>query len=134
MMTTLLVCLSLVSADDPKATKENPPPLTAEQVTQVRALVQQTQADHTAARQSLTEAQEDLARCYAKYELDEKEVARLQAVIVEQQQKLLASHHRMQKELRSIVGAERFLILSRRIDNLLKNPAAVSPSPASPPK
>lgn len=119
MIHALCLCLALAVADEPKV---SPPPLTADQVSKVRALVQQTQADHAAARQALAEAQADLARCYARYELDEKEVTRLQTVILGEQQKLLDSHHRMQKELRSIVGAERFLVLSKRIENLLKNP------------
>lgn len=118
MIHSLLICLTLATADEAKSA---PPPLTADQVTQVRALVQQTQTDHAAARQALAEAQADLARCYARYELDEKEVARLQAAIIGEQQKLLDSHHRMQNELRSIVGAERFLVLSKRIENVLKN-------------
>lgn len=124
MINTLLLCLTLAVADEPKVT---PPPLTADQVTKVRTLVQQTQADHAAARQALAEAQADLAHCYARYELDEKEVSRLQSVILGEQQKLLESHHRMQKELRSIVGAERFVILSKRIENVLKSP----PEPSS---
>lgn len=119
MIPALLLCLSLAAADAPPA---SPPPLTADQLTKVRALVQQTQTDHAAARQTLAEAQEELARCYAKYELDEKEVSRLQTVILGEQQKLLDSHHRLQKELRSIVGPERFLVLSRRIENVLKSP------------
>jgi hypothetical protein len=124
-MTTLFLCLTLLAAEEEKAA---PPPLTAEQVTKVRALVRQTQTDHAAAKQALAEAQEELARCYSRYELDEKEVTRLQEVILAEQQKLLATHHRMQKELRAIVGAERFLVLSRRIENVLKNPPSSSPN------
>ncbi len=46
----------------------------------------------------------------------------LQEEILDVQGKLLRSYHSMQKELRSIVGPERFLVLSRRIDNALRNP------------
>ena len=46
----------------------------------------------------------------------------LQDEILDVQGKLLRSYHTMQKELRAIVGPERFLILSTRIDNALRNP------------
>lgn len=130
MIATFVICLAMFAADEEKPAP--PPPLTAEQLTQVRDLVQRAQTEQSAARQALTEAQEDLARCYAKYELDEKEVTRLQSEIIAQQQKLLESHHQMQKELRTIVGAERFLVLSRRIENALRSPPANAPAPTAP--
>ena len=130
MIATFFVCIAMLAAEEEKPT---PPPFTAEQLTQVRALVQRIQTEQATAKKELAEAQESLARCYAKYELDEKEVARLQTEILAQQQKLLSSHHQMQKELRTIVGAERFLVLSRRIENALRDtPPKNVPSPKGP--
>jgi len=107
--------------------QETPPPLTSEQIAAVRTLVQRTQAAQTEAKEALTAAQEKLSREYANYELDAEQVAKLQAEIIAQQQRLLDSHHRLHVELRKIVGAERFQVLSKRIENLLKNP----PPPAT---
>jgi hypothetical protein len=70
----------------------------------------------------------ELADCYAHYELKEEEVKTLQDEILDVQGILLRSYHSMQKELRVSVGPERFLILSNRIDNALRNP------PPQPPK
>jgi hypothetical protein len=97
-----------------------PEPLSAEQITQVRELVARTQKEQTAAKVALAEAQADLARHYADYELDEEAVDKLQREIIAAQRRLLENHHAMQKELRTIVGAERFQILSRRIENALR--------------
>jgi hypothetical protein len=113
-MIPLFLLLTTLAAD--------PPPLTAQQLDQVRTLVQRTQTEQAVARKSLLEAQEDLARCYADYELDQKRVGELQAEILGQQKRLLDTHHRMQTELRAIVGAERFQVLSRRIENALRSP------------
>ena len=117
MMTSLFLIVAAFAADDAA-----PPPLTPEQLGAVRALVQQTQADQTAARKALLVAQEELARCYTQYELDLPQVEKLQAEIIAQQRKLLASHHRLHTELRTIVSGPRFQMLSRRIENALKVP------------
>jgi len=99
-----------------------PPPLTEEQLTKVRTLVKTYQEEQTTLKAQLEKAQKKLADCYSRYELKDDEVKALQDEILEVQGKLLRSYHAMQKELRSIVGPERFLILSRRIDNALRNP------------
>ncbi|QDU27013.1 hypothetical protein ETAA8_20970 [Anatilimnocola aggregata] len=117
MIASLLLLLSAI----PAQVAAEPPPLTAEQLTKVRELVQRTQSVQAKLKTELAASQEQLARCYAEYQLDEPQVARLQAEILEQQKQLLASHHRLQTELRSIVGAERFQILSRRIENALRS-------------
>jgi hypothetical protein len=130
MMSALLLIVATFAADDAA-----PPPLTSEQLEAVRALVQRTQAEQTAARKALVTAQEELARCYAAYDLDLKQVEKLHAEIIDQQRKLLASHHRLHTELRMIVSGPRFEILSRRIENALRNPPpSAKDEPAPPPK
>ncbi|WP_425617104.1 hypothetical protein NA78x_000774 [Anatilimnocola sp. NA78] len=121
--------LSLLAAA-PEAPRE-PPPLSPEQLAQVRALVQRTQAEQQTLKAELATSQEKLTRCYAEYKLDEPQVEKLQDEIVDLQKKLLASHHRLQKELRTIVGAERFMILSRRIENALRSPPPATNSKSS---
>jgi len=123
MIVALLFSLLAAAPDEPR----EPPPLTTEQLTQVRALVQRTQTEQAALKTELAAAQDKLSRCYAEYKLDEPQVVKLQDEIVELQKKLLVSHHRLQKELRTIVGAERFLILSRRIENALRSSPSNSP-------
>lgn len=98
-----------------------PPLLTEEQITKVRALVKTAQEEQTSLKAQLEKAQKKLADCYSRYELRDDEVTALQKEVLDVQGKLLKSYHSMQKELRSIVGPERFLILSRRIDNALRN-------------
>lgn len=131
MMTSLLLIVATFAADDAA-----PPPLTPEQSSAVRALVQQTQAEQAVARKALLAAQEELARSYAAYDLNLQQVEKLQVEIVEQQRKLLASHHRLHTELRTIVSGPRFQVLSQRIENALKNPpsdATAKPAPTSKP-
>ena len=99
-----------------------PPPLTDDQVAKVRVLVKTHQDEQAKLKAQLEKAQRKLAECYSRYELKDDEVKALQDEILEVQGKLLRGYHAMQKELRSIVGPERFLILSRRIDNALRNP------------
>lgn len=101
-----------------------PPPLTEEQITKVRTLVKTHQEEQTKLKADLEKAQGKLSEFYARYELKDDDVKKLQADILDVQGKLLSSYHSMQKELRTVVGPERFLILSRRIDNALRNPPA----------
>jgi peptidoglycan hydrolase CwlO-like protein len=122
MKTVLCGALISVAATLAAAQNSTPPPLTAEQVAQVRALVQRTQTEQAQLKTALAEAQEKLAECYSSFELDDDRINGLQAEIIDLQRKLLASHHTMQKELRPIVGPERFRILIRRIENALKDP------------
>lgn len=106
-----------------------PPPLTEEQVTKVRNLVKTHQEEQGALKEKLEAAQKKLADCYSRFELDEDAVKKLQAEILEVQGKLLQGYHSMQKELRSIVGPERFAVLSKRIDNALRNPPEKKTNP-----
>jgi hypothetical protein len=99
-----------------------PPPLTDEQIMRVRTLVKTHQEEQRTLKANLDTAQRKLAACYAKYDLDEDEAKALQDEVLAVQGKLLKSYHSMQKELRSIVGPERFKVLSTRIDNALRNP------------
>lgn len=115
-------CLAAVLAASGADPVPAPPPLTAEQITKVRALVKTHQEEQAKLKAQLDKAQKKLADCYARYELKDDEVSALQTEILEVQGALLKSYHSMQKELRSIVGPERFLILSKRIDNALRNP------------
>lgn len=112
-----LVAVLTVPRADPA-----PPPLTEEQLAKVKALVKTHQEEQTTLKAQLEKAQKKLADCYSRYELKDDDVKTLQTEILDVQGKLLKSYHTMQKELRSIVGPERFLILSRRIDNALRNP------------
>jgi hypothetical protein len=104
-----------------------PPPLTEQQIDQVRTLVKRTQAEQARLKGALAKSQEKLAECYTVFELDGTQVDTLQTEIVDLQRKLLASHHSMQTELRTIVGPERFQILSRRISNALRSPPETKP-------
>jgi hypothetical protein len=113
----LAVLLAVPAADPP------PPPLTAEQLTKVRALVKTHIEEQAKLKERLDKAQKSLADCYSRYELKDEEVKVFQDEVLEVQGKLLRSYHSMQKELRAIVGPARFLVLSRRIDYALRNPA-----------
>jgi len=119
------LCLAAVLVAQPADPVPVPPPLTAEQAAQVRALVQTHQREQADLRGRLETAQRRLAECYAKFDLDAAEVQALQGEILDLQGKLLHGYHAMQTELRKIVGPERFAILSRRIDNAIRN----SPEP-----
>ncbi len=100
----------------------DPQPLTEDQLTKVRTLVKTYQEEQTTLKTQFDKAQKKLADCYSRYELKDDDVKTLQDEILEVQGKLLRSHHAMQKELRAIVGPERFLILSKRIENATRNP------------
>lgn len=98
------------------------PQLTDEQIVKVRNLLKTHQDEQARLKAELDKAQQKLADLYSSYQLDEAEVKKAQLDVLNSQQKLLQSYHAMQKELRSIVGPERFLILSRRIEQVLRNP------------
>jgi hypothetical protein len=117
VIASLYFIAALAVADAPQ-----PPPLTEEQLTKVRTLVKTHQEEQAKLKAQLEKAQKKLADCYSRYELKDDDVKTLQDEILEVQGKLLKGYHSMQKELRSIVGPERFLVLSRRIDNALRNP------------
>ena len=100
----------------------DPPPLTDDQIVRIRTLVRDHQEEQQTLKATLDVLQKKLAECYKDYELDEKLAQALQAEVLETQGKLLKSYHKMQTELRAIVGPERFKILSARIENALRNP------------
>jgi peptidoglycan hydrolase CwlO-like protein len=129
--TTLILMIATVAVSSiglvgTGADPASPAPLSTEQLDQVRSLVKRTQSEQTRLKSALAESQEKLAECYTVFELDEKQVDKLQEEIIELQRKLLASHHSMQTELRTIVGPERFKILSRRIANAMQSPTPKS--------
>jgi hypothetical protein len=105
------------------------PQLDERQIAQVRELVQTTQPKLTLLQARLGERQRELARVYARYELDETKARTLQEEIIELQRQLLASHHQMQIRLRTIVGRERFDFLRRRLEQAVSfDPSATAPS------
>lgn len=125
LYTTLIFAAMTLSFSPPRiASGAEPPPLTTVQVEQVRTLIKRTQTEQARLKTELARSQKELAACYDVFELDEPQVEKLQKEIVELQRGLLASHHSMQTELRTIVGEERFKILSKRIANALRSPAA----------
>jgi hypothetical protein len=110
-----------------QAGKPGPPPLTDQQRTRLHELVRTTQQQAVLLKAQLDERQRALARLYADYELDERAVESLEAEIVDLQRRLLANYHRMQVELRSVVGRERFLTLKQRLDRVLAEPPKPPP-------
>jgi hypothetical protein len=104
--------------------KPAPPPLTEQQIGQIQELVRTTQATSDRLKALLEVKQRELAQRYAEFELDEKAVARLEAEILDAQRQLLANYHKMQVELRTIVGKERFLVLKQRLDRIVGPPGA----------
>jgi Spy/CpxP family protein refolding chaperone len=98
------------------------PQLTDEQLARVRNLLKSHQDEQPRLKAELDKAQQKLAALYSSYQLDEAAVTKAQQEVLNAQQKLLQSYHTMQKELRSIIGPERFQIMSRRIEQALKNP------------
>jgi TolA-binding protein len=115
----LLICVCLFFINSPTAGQERPaslPPITERQIAQVRELVQITQAQTTLLQARLSQRQRQLARLYSLYDLDEAQVRELQEEIIQLQRQLLEGHHRMQTQLRTIVGRERFEFLRRRLE------------------
>ena len=105
-----------------QAGKPDPPPLTEEQQAKVRKLATETQKEAARLKALLDERQKELAAVYSKYELDEKRATKLETEILDIQRKMLANYRKMQVELRTLVGEERFNLLRRRLDNMLKTP------------
>jgi len=110
--------LATVLLDD----KPQPPPLTEKQRTEIQALVRAIQSEMTAIRSRLEQAQKELARHYAEFDLDVAAVDKLEADIIDLQKRQLASYRKLHVELRKIVGRERFAVLRQRIDNVLNPP------------
>ena len=57
-----------------------------------------------------------------QYKLDEEKVTKLAAEVLDLQRQMLTNYRKMQVELRTVVGEERFNQLRRRLDNMLKTP------------
>lgn len=95
------------------------PPLTEKQREQLVQLVRTTQERSADLKRNLDEKQQDLAKRYADFALDEAAVKKLQKEILDLQGELLANYHRLHVELRTIVGPERFATLRQRLDNIL---------------
>jgi hypothetical protein len=104
-----------------------PPPLTEDQLTQLRELVRSTQDSTQRLRQELAERERLLAEKYAQFELDEAAAEKLQGEVVDLQKQLLTNYHRLQVELRRIVGPQRFGQLKLRLDNALRPKAKPDP-------
>ena len=118
-----VVMLFVVTSGAVGAVQPSYPPFTPEQVVQVRALVERTQANQKQLKAALVEAQEKLAGCYSGFELNDDRIALVHREIAGLQQKLLDSHYSMQKELRKIVAPDQFEGLTRRIAGALGTPS-----------
>lgn len=127
-MSAIVFCALLAVAQPDEKPAPEPPPLTKEQITQIRQLVHRVQERNADVKQALAEKQRMLTRLYAEYELDHASVAQLQEEILAHQRELLTNYHRLQTRLREIVGRERFVLLKRRIDNVLNAPAQKAPA------
>jgi G3E family GTPase len=123
-LTLVLIVAAAASSQAPALTDRTLPPLGTEQIARVRELVRTTQAQATLVQARLDERQRQLARVYSEYEFDDHKAQNLQKEIVDLQRQLLANHHRMQVELRSIVPKERFEMLRRRLEQILSPSAS----------
>lgn len=130
-MTAMLLSAALLLVN--QTDRPQPAPLNEEQLTRLRELIRTTQEAAAALQTRLDELERSLAGVYAEYELDERKAGRLQAAIVDLQRQKLANHHKMQTELRTIVGKERFDVLKQRL-RLIVQPPSVPPKERSQPK
>jgi hypothetical protein len=96
-------------------TKTDPAPMTDEQLVRLRALIKETQERAAAIKAQLDDRERELARLYLEYELNEPRATVLEAEIVALQRDKFANYHKMQVELRTIVGKERFDLLKQRL-------------------
>jgi chromosome segregation ATPase len=129
MIPLLLLSATLLG----QAEKPSPSPLTEEQVSRLRELVRATSETAKRLQAQLDEKQQQLARVYAQFELNERLATRLESEIVELQRQLLANHHKMQVELRTIVEKERFEVLRQRLSRALAPPKEPEPTRPAPP-
>lgn len=128
-----LAFAALVDAES-SATAQEPAKVVADpKLDRLRGIVRTAFDEQAKLRASLAERQRELSEVYALYDLDDADVDRLHGEILDLQSRLLASHRKMQKELREVVDAERFETLSRRIDNALRTapPAQDARAPES---
>jgi len=104
------------------AVAADPPPLTDEQKARISKLANETKQESERLKALLDLRQKELAAVYAEYKLDEDRAAKLEADVLDLQRQMLANYRKMQVELRTLVGEERFNLLRRRLDNMLKTP------------
>lgn len=104
------------------AVAADPPPLTDEQKDRISKLANETKQESERLKALLDLRQKELAAVYAEYKLDEDRAAKLEADVLDLQRQMLANYRKMQVELRTLVGEERFNLLRRRLDNMLKTP------------
>jgi hypothetical protein len=95
------------------------PPLTEKQREELMRLTQATVRRSAELKTQLDEKQQELAKRYAEFQLDETAVKKLHREITDLQGELLANYHRLQVELRAIVGPDRFVTLRQRLDRVL---------------
>jgi hypothetical protein len=124
----LLAVLGLEPGQPP-----GPPPLTAEQRAKVASLAAETQKESARLKAALEDRQRELTRVYGEYALDEKKATEIEAEILDLQRQMLANYRKMQVELRTLVGKERFMILRKRLDNALQVPPGRPPAKDKPP-
>jgi len=113
----LVLCLMLASV-----VNAEPPPFSEDQRASITKLANETKKEAGRLKGLLDRRQEELGEVYAKYTLDEPKATKLEAEIISLQKQMLANHRKMQVELRTLVGEERFVILRKRLDNMLKTP------------
>ena len=103
-------------------THADPPPLTDDQRVRIGKLANETKQEADRLKAILDRRQQELADVYAAYKLDEDKASKLEAEILDVQKQMLANHRKMQVELRTLVGEERFNLLRTRLELMLKIP------------
>lgn len=116
MSVIFLTCILTFAQAGDERPSPPPPPLTEEQLVRLRTLVKEVQTRDAELKSALQDRQQALARLYAQFELDPMAAEKLQREVLDLQTDLLTNYHRLQVELRAIVGAARFAALKRRID------------------
>jgi len=117
--TTMILCAALVLVT---TTRAEPPPLTEEQRVQIAKLANETKQEADRLKALLDRKQRELADVYAVYKLDEEKATKLETEVLDVQKQMLANHRKMQVELRTLVGEERFNLLRTRLELMLKIP------------
>jgi hypothetical protein len=112
--------------------RADPPPLTEDQRVRIAKLANETKQEADRLKTVLDRRQQELADVYAVYKLDEDRAEKLESEILDIQKHMLANHRKMQVELRVLVGEERFNLLRRRLDNMLKTPPKSAETPKKP--
>ena len=97
------------------AAQPEAPPLTDEQLSRLRLLLKNTQAKEGEIKAALDAKERELGQLYYEYDLQVRKVTLLEKDIVELHRQKLDNYHKMQAELRAIMGKERFDILRQRL-------------------